>query len=181
MTMKRRRRRTCRSCHEKFYPDYRQKDRQWHCSKPPCQIYRRNQNILDWYLKNPDCLKYQQDLTRLWFKEHSGYQKAYRLNHPGIVQKNRKDTKIRMRRIRGQNLFDKTNSMFSELVENKADKCFLNVRSGWMHLRLIKQTRYTQYGRLCENFGKFTPRKVWPFWGKMYDLGRIVLDKKAPP
>ena len=180
--MKRQRRRACRACHEKFYPDCRQKDHQRHCSKPSCQTKRRNQNIRDWYLKNPDCLKYQRDLTGLWFKERPSYQRTYRKNHPGIVQANRKDTKLRMRRIRGLNLFDKTNSMFSELIEDKADKCFLNTRRGWLHLRLKKQTRYTEYGRLCENLAQITPRRVWPFGHRVYDLGRIVVRfKKTPP
>ena len=179
--MKRRRRRTCRSCREKFYSDTRQKNRQWHCAKPSCQTRRRSQNIRDWYSRNPDCLKYQRDLTCQWFKEHPDYQIAYRRKHPGIVRQNRKDTRIRMSHIRARNLFDKTNSMFSELTRNKADKCFLNARSGWMHLRLIKQTRYAGYGRLCENFANITPRKVRSFGAKIYDLGRVLVVRRVPP
>ena len=175
--MKRHRRRTCRSCREKFYPDTRLKDRQWHCSKPSCQTKRRSQNIRNWYTKNPDCLRYQRNLTGRWFKEHPDYQTSYRRKHPDIVRKNRKDTRIRMSRIRARRLFDKTNSMFSELTQNKADKCFLNVRSGWLHLRLIKQTRYTEYGRLCQDLGH-APRKVRPFKQAMVDLGWIVTKER---
>lgn len=176
----RRRKRTCRICSQKFYPDCRQKNRQYCCGRSSCQSKRRSRNIRDWYLKNPDCLKYQQDLTRQWFLDHPGYRRHYRSAHPEAALKNRQDTRERMRGIRSRKLFEKTNSMFSEVVENKADKCFLNARSGWLHLRLKKQTRYTEYGRLCQDLGH-APRIMRPFGQAMYDLGQIVAEKRPPP
>ena len=133
-----------------------------------------------WYLKNPDCLQYQRDLTHRWFKEHPHYQKTYRLNHPQKVCKNRQDAKIRMRRRRDKSVFDKTNSIMSQLVENKADKCYLNARSGWVYLRLIKQTRYTKHLRLCQTPVKVTPGKVLVFGKSLYDLGSILAGKRPP-
>ena len=176
----RRRKRTCRICREMFYPDCRQKDRQHCCGRPSCQSKRNSQNNRRWYLKNPDCLTYQQYLTRQWFLSHPDYRKRYRANHPKITLKNRQDTRLRMRGIRSQKLFEKTNSMFLEALENKSDRCFLNTRSGWVHLRLKKQTRYTEYGRACQDLGH-TPRIVRPFGQAMYNLGQIVTEKRPPP
>lgn len=177
---KRRRQRTCRACHKKFYPDYRQRQHQRHCPGLSCQTIRRSQNIKDWYLKNPDCLKYQQELTRRWFKEHLHYQKTYRLNHPQKVCKNRQDAKTRMRRLRDKKVFDKTNSIMSQLIENKADKCYLNAQSGWVHLCLIKQTRYTKHLRLCQTPAKVTPRKALAFGTRLYDLGSLLVNQRPP-
>jgi hypothetical protein len=168
-------------CHEKFYPDYRQKGRQYSCARTLCQSKRRNLNNRDWYQKNPDCLEYQRHLTREWFLDHPGYQNAWRLDHPETVPKNRRDTKRRMRGIRSRSLFEKTNSIFSEALGNKRDKCFLNARSGWVHLRLKKQTRYTEYKRLCEDLAHIHPKKVRPFGERIYDLGPLFEARKAPP
>lgn len=176
--IERRRKRSCRACHKKFYPDYRQKKHQQHCSAVSCQTTRRSQNVQDWYLKNPDCLRYQRDLTRAWFRERPDYQGVYRNTHPSIVCKNRLDSKTRMRRKRGQILFDKTNSMFSQLLRDKADKCYLNIRSRWVHLRLIKQTRYTRYGVICQNLG-IAPKKVRPFRQPMVDLEWILKNLRG--
>lgn len=176
----RRRKRACLICRDKFYPDCRQRNRQYCCGRPSCQSKRRSRNNREWYLKNPDCLAYQQDLTRQWFLGHPDYPNAWRAAHPKVVLKNRQDTRQRMRKIRSKKLFEKTNSMFLEVLENKSDKCFLNARSGWMHLRLKKQTRYTEYGRLCQGMGHM-PRIVRPFGKPLYDLGRIMVEKKPPP
>jgi len=176
----RRRKRTCRICREMFYPDCRQTDRQYCCGRPSCQSKRRSRNNRDWYLKNPDCLAYQRDITRRWFLDHPDYRSLWRAAHPETVLKNRQDTRRRMRDIRSRKLFEKTNSMFSEVLENKSDKCFLNARSGWVYLRLKKQTRYTEYGRLCQNLGH-APRIVRPFRQAMYNLGQIAADWKWPP
>ncbi len=173
------RKRTCRICREKFYPDYRQKSRQHCCSRSSCQSKRRDQNNRRWYLKNPDCLAYRKDLTRRWFLDHPDYRVAWRAAHPKTALKNRQDTKRRMRDIRSKKLFEKTNSMFLEVLGNKSDKCFLNARSGWMHLRLKKQTRYTEYGRLCQGMGH-APRILRPFGEALYDLGRIAANGHPP-
>jgi hypothetical protein len=173
----RRRKRTCRICRDKFYPDYRQRGRQYCCVRPLCQSKRRSRNNRSWYLKNPDCLAYQQDLTRQWFLDHPDYRKRWWTTHPEMTLKNRQDTKRRMKEIRRRGLFEKTNSMFSEVLKNKGDRCFLNTRSGWVHLRLKKQTRYTEYGKLCQDLGH-TPRIIRPFGGALYDLGQIVTEKR---
>jgi hypothetical protein len=176
----RRRKRACRICRRMFYPDCRQRSRQYCCGHPSCQSKRRNLNNRNWYLKNPDCLQYQQGLTRQWFLNHPDYRITCRANHPETALKNRQDTRRRMRDIRNFKLFEKTNSMFSEVVENKADKCFLNTRSGWVYLRLKKQTRYTEYGRLCKDWGH-AARIVRPFRQAMYDLGQIAAEQRPPP
>ena len=178
--MKRRRSRHCQVCGEKFYTDARQKNRQRCCSRRSCQNSRHSRNVRDWYLNNPDCLEYQRAQTRVWFKDHPRYQRAYRKTHPVVLIQNRRTTKARMRRLRSGKVFEKMNSSFLEVLGNKSDKCFLNARSGWMHLRLKKQTRYTEYGRLCHALGHL-PRIVRPFTQAMFDLGQIAEEKKPPP
>jgi len=178
--VKRLRSRRCQVCGEKFYPDARQKNRQRCCFRQSCQNSRHNRNVRDWYLKNPDCLEYQRAQTRAWFKDHPRYQRTYRKARPGVLFQNRRATKARMRRLRSGKAFEKMNSSFLEVLGDKSDKCFLNTRSGWMHLRLKKQTRYTEYGKLCQNLGH-APRIRRPFGQAMYDLGQIAADWKRPP
>lgn len=175
----RRRKRTCHICREKFYPDCRQKSRQYCCGRSSCQSNRRYRNNRRWYLKNPDCLAYQRDLTRRWFLDHPDYRVVWWAAHPKTVIKNRQDTRNRMREVRGKKLFEKTNSMFLEVLGDKGDKCFLNARSGWMHLRLKKQTRYTEYGRLCQDRGH-APKIIRPFRQVLYDLGQIMTGENIP-
>ena len=177
----RRRARACRICREKFYPDCRQKGRQYACARAPCQSDRSVRNNRRWYLENPDCLAHQRSLTREWHASHPGYQTAYRLKNPETVTQNRRDTAQRMTRIRRKKLFEKTNSSFSQLVDSKWDKCFLNARSGWLHLRLKKQTRYTEYARSCEDLARIHPRKVRPFGGRIYNVGHVLTQKNRPP
>ena len=177
MKRKRQRKRKCRHCGKSFLPDCRQKTKQHHCSEPACQTVRSNGNIRDWYQKNPDCLEEQRKTTKQWFKNHPDYWPIYRRTNPDKTRNNRINTKARMRQNRDQKLFAKTNSIFSQLVDNKADRCFLSERSGWLHLRLQKQTRYTRYRRLCKNLAGIHPKRKSLPASKVYDLGRVVMDK----
>ena len=179
--MKRQRSRRCRLCGKQFYPDIRQKDRQRYCSKEFCQKTRHNRNVREWYLKNPDCLRYQRAQTRRWAKEHPGYQKSYWKAHPQSLLQNRQTTKIRMRQLRGKKVFEKMNSSFLELIKHKQDKCYLNARSGWVHMRLKKQTRYTRYLRVCQDIAQRRPKRVRPLSGMVYDLADVVAYKTSPP
>lgn len=178
--MKRHRSRRCQVCGGKFYPDIRQKNRQRCCSRESCQDVRHSQNVRDWYLKNPDCLKYQRAQTRHWFKNHPDYQKAYRQTHPGVLLENRQATKVRMSLLRNKKVFDKMNSSFLELVGIQRDECYLNTRSGWVHMRLKKQTRYAKYARLCKDAACQGPRKVRPLSGRVYNLAAAFAQRPPP-
>jgi len=177
MKRQRQRKRKCGHCGKSFLPDYRQKTKQHHCSKPACQRIRRNNNVKNWYQKNPECFAEQRKTTKQWFKDRPNYWPAYRRINLDKTRKNRYNTKIRMRQNRDQKLFAKINSIISQLVDNKADKCFLNERSGWLHMRLQKQTRYTRYRRLCKNLAGIYPKREPLPASKVYDLGRVVMGR----
>ena len=151
MPPKRQRQKRCLTCRCLFMPDRRSKDKQRHCSGADCQRIRRNANIRDWYWRNPDCLESQQQSTRDWFKDHPDYSRQRRLDNPSVRRKNCLQSKIRMRKIRSRRLFDKTNSIISQLNGNKQDKCFLTRSRRWLVLGLTKQTRWRSSKVLWEN------------------------------
>ncbi len=151
MVKTRHRKRHCLNCHKPFLPNPRLKARQRHCSNPLCQKKRRNQNIRDWYKRNPDCLEYQRDKTREWFKKHPSYSCDRRANKPSLRDKNSLDSRARMCLKRRKDLFDKTNSIFSQLIDVKRDKCFLTKGRKWLVVCLTKQTRLRRIGALWQN------------------------------
>lgn len=151
MPPKRRRQRHCLNCGCLFLPDPRSRGRQRHCSAEDCQRKRRNADIRNWYRRNPDCLEYQRQLTRQWFKAHPHYSRRRRADNPCLLIQNRLKTRSRMRRIRGRRLFDKTNSIISQLNGNKQDTCFLTKGRRWLLLGLTKQTRLRFSKALWEN------------------------------
>jgi len=59
-----------------------------------------------------------------------------------------------MRRKRQKHMFDKTNSILTELVGNKQDKCFLTKGRRWLLVGLTKQTRLRKAKYLWQNAGE---------------------------
>jgi len=136
MISRRRRRRHCRHCGCLFLPDRRSKGKQRYCSSETCQKERRNVNIRDWYERNPDCLEYQRGLTRQWFKSHPDYSLTRRLKNPALRKENLLKTRRRMRVLCRRELFDKTNSILTQLNKRQEDKCILTELS---HLTTLQQ------------------------------------------
>ncbi len=156
------RRKHCKWCRGLFDPDPRTKARQQYCSKPACQTKRQRLNEQTWRIKNPDCMDYQREQSRLWHENHSDYSRKRRLKNPRLLVKNRNDTRIRMRNIRSQKLFDKSKVILTELVERQADKCYLAQGSRWLMMRLTKAVTVQRLEVLrrechCERFLRSNP------------------------
>ena len=170
---KKRRQRRCQWCEELFEPDPRTKGRQRYCSKPACQTKRQRLNESDWRIKNPDCLDYQRGQSRLWNKSHPEYSRLRRLKYPLISQKNRDDTRVRMRKTRSLQLFDKSKVILTQLVERQADKCYLTQGSRWLMMRLTKASPLSRLMFMGDNRSRLKrvvnrlPR------GHLYDVSSI--------
>lgn len=171
------RRRHCRICGKLFKADRRLKKRQYACSKIDCQRIRQFGNVKDWYAGNPDCLKYRQELTRQWFRNHPLYSRKRRSKNLDLLLQNRLGTKQRMRIKRAQTVFDKTKSIVTQVVGKQVDKCLLNSR-GWMHMRLTKQSRLKRIPGICQNLGQSLSRTQMNFKGRLYDLSGLFKPGK---
>ena len=168
------RRKRCCQCGELFEPNPRTKGRQRYCSKPACQTKRQRLNEKAWRMENPDCLDYQRGQSRLWHKAHPDYSQLRRLGNPFILRKNRNQTRLRMRIIRGQKLFDKSKVILTELVERQADKCYLTQGSRWLMMRLTKASPLSRLMYMGDNRFKRLKRVVNRLpRGHLYDLSGI--------
>lgn len=170
---KRVRRRRCRWCGELFTPDPRTKDRQRYCSRLECQRKRQRLNETTWRIKNPDCLDYQRKQSRLWHKNHSDYSRKRRLKYPRLLAKNRDDTRLRMRRIRFQRLFDKSKVILTELVARQADKCYLTHGYRWLMVRLTKASPLSRLPFMGDNRLRLKRAVNHLPRGSLYDISGI--------
>jgi len=168
------RRRRCLHCHGLFDPDTRTTVRQRYCSRAECQTARQRKNEKDWRSRNPDCLAYQREQTRQWHRAHPAYSLQRRADDRGLLQRNRDQTMLRMRRIRLQRLFDKSKVILTQLIGIKRDKCYLARGSRWLHVRLTKASPLSKLGSMrdnrdsCKRIPNRLPR------GKLYDLSSIL-------
>jgi len=167
------RRRCCQWCGELFNPDPRTKGRQRYCSKPACQTKRQRQNESTWRIKNPDCLDYQREQSRLWYKTHPDYSRKRRTENPRLLIKNRNDTRIRMRKIRSQKLFDKSKVILTELFERQGDKCYLTHGSRWLMMRLTKASPLSRLMYIGDNRVRLKRVANRLPRGHLYDLSGI--------
>ena len=125
------RRRRCQFCGELFEPDPRTKGNQRYCSKNECQTIRQRLNERAWRLKNPECLQEQYERSRIWHKAHPDYNRQRRKKNPRFLQENRDQTKTRMQKIRGKEVFDKSKSILTQLVGGAFDKSKSIVKTGF--------------------------------------------------
>ena len=168
------RQRRCRWCGELFTPDPRTKGRQRYCSKPACQTKRQRLNESAWRIKNPDCLDYQREQSRCWHKDHPDYNHKRRLKHPCLLVKNRSDTRIRMRKIRSQRLFDKSKVILTQLTEGQADKCYLTHGYRWLMVRLTKASPLSRLPFMGDNRSRLKRAVNHLPRGQLYDLSGIL-------
>jgi hypothetical protein len=164
------RRKRCLNCNELFDPDPRTKGQQRYCSEDECQAMRQRLNEKDWRLRNPDCVTYQQQQSRQWFKDHSEYSQQRRKDDPDLLIKNRDDTKTRMKNMRHQAMFDKSKSILMQLTGNNIDKCYLTRASGWLMVRLTKASPLSKRGSITDNRCQFKRITNHLPKGKLYDL-----------
>ena len=167
------RRKRCQWCGELFNPDPRTKGRQRYCSKPVCQTKRQRQNESVWRIKNPDCLDYQRKQSHSWHKNRPEYSRKRHLKYPRLLVKNRNDTRIRMRKIRSQKLFDKSKVILTELVAMQADKCYLTHGYRWLMVRLTKASPLSKL--ICMSDNRVRLKRVVNRLprGHLYDLSGI--------
>jgi len=167
------RRKRCLCCKELFEPDPRTKGKQRYCSKSACQAKRQRQNESDWRIKNPECLAEQYKQTRLWYKAHPDYSRQRRTENPEVRQQNCDQTKLRMRKIRGKELFDKSKVILTQLVGGKSDKCYLAHRSKWLLVRLTKASLLSKRGSLWDNRKQFKQVNNCLPRGRLYDIAGV--------
>jgi len=174
-----RRQKRCHGCHDLFTPDPRTKGKQEYCSREACQKKRQRRNEKAWRKRNPDCVKEQQNQTRKWHKARPGYSRARRRRNPGLAERNRKQTQLRMRKLRDENRFDKSKLILRQLTKNKGDKCYLDSSCRWIYVRLTKASTLLNMGVLRDNRDKWRqvtrplPRR------KLYDLSADIFDYHA--
>jgi len=149
------RRKWCKSCQELFESDPRTKGKQRYCSKEECQTTRQRHNEHDWRLRNPDCLAYQQERSRQWHRDHPGYSQKRRANDPELLAHNRDQTRVRMQRIRGRKMFDKSKVILTELTGAKVDNCYLTQGGRGLYVRLTKASPLSKTGSLRDNRRRF--------------------------
>ncbi len=149
------RRKHCKYCGELFEPDPRTKGKQRYCSKDTCQSKRQRLNETAWRLRNPDCLQEQYERTRLWYKARPDYSRQRRAANPKLAKENREQTRERMQKVRAKKVFDKSKSILTQLIGDKADKCYLTHRSKWLLVRLTKASLLSKPGSLWDNRKRF--------------------------
>lgn len=168
--IKQSRRKHCLSCSELFELDPRTKGNQRYCSKNTCQSLRQRLNEKSWRKNNPDCLAEQYKQSQLWHKAHPNYSRQRRAKNPILELENRNQTKIRMRKNRAEEVFDKSKVILTQLAGTKADKCYLTHRSKWLLVRLTKASLLLKPGSLwdnrkqCKQVNNCLPR------GRLYEL-----------
>ena len=167
------RRRRCQWCGELFNPDPRTKGLQRYCSKPACQTKRQRLNETAWRIKNPECLDYQREQSRHWYIAHPDYSRKRRLRYPRLLKINRDNTRLRMRKIRSQRLFDKSKVILTELVERQADKCYLTHGYRWLMVRLTKASPLSRLPFMGDNRSRLKRAVNHLPRGSLYDISGI--------
>ena len=167
------RRKRCPSCGKLFTSDPRTKGKQRYCSNAECQNKRQRQNELEWRLRNPECLEEQRKQSRQWHKERPNYNRQRRAAHPEIAQANREQTRVRMRKLRGKQMFDKSKSILTQIVGGKTDKCYLAHGSSWLMVRLTKASLLSKPGSVWDNRKQLKRVANQLPKGRLYDLSSI--------
>lgn len=168
------RQKRCLCCGELFEPDPRTKGKQRYCSRSPCQARRQRGNESSWRKRNPDCLSRQYEQSRRWHQARPDYSRGRWTNNPLLLEQNRCQTRLRMKKIRGKALFDKSKVILTQLIGAKADKCYLAHRSRWFLARLAKASPLLRPGSLWDNRKRL--RQVdncMPKGGRFYELSGV--------
>lgn len=168
------RRKRCKSCNELFDPDRRTKGRQRYCSKSRCQSIRQRLNEKSWRERNPECVAYNQEQVRKWFKDHPGYSSQRRKIQPGVAIKNRNDTCLRLSNKRAKNMFDKSKSILTQLIGNSNDKCYLAHGGKGVYICLTKASPLSKRGSLIDNRKGFKRIANCLPQGRLYDLSAVL-------
>ena len=167
------RRKHCLSCQALFDSDPRSKGHQRYCSKRECQTTRQRLNEKNWRERNPDCLAYQQEQSRVWYKEHPDYSRQRRAADPQLLVKNRDDTRLRIQKKRRDAMFDKSKSILTQVVGGQCDKYYLTRGSGWLMVRLTKASLLSKIRSLGDNRKSFKSVANCCPKGKLYEAAGV--------
>lgn len=171
------RRRRCRNCNKIFRSDPRLKGNQHYCFSPDCQSVRQRLNEKDWRERNPDCVQYQHELTRDWYKAHPQYSRQRREKDPQLKDLNRDQTRDRMREMRQKRMFDKSKSILQQLSAGQIDRCYLGGRFRWLHVRLTKASRFSRIASLWKNAPRSLVRVNRLPRGRLYEFSEEIFDR----
>jgi hypothetical protein len=83
----------CKHCGAGFL--VKRNPKQHYCTKPDCQRARKNHWRCDKRHHDSDYITNQNSANRRWQASHPDYWKQYRSSHPGYVQRNREQQRIR--------------------------------------------------------------------------------------
>lgn len=168
-----RRRKRCKCCEDLFTPNPRTKGNQKYCSKPECQTTRQRKNEKDWRIQNPDCVSYSQEQTRQWRQAHPDYSQIRRANNPQLLAQNREQTRVRMQKMRGEMMFDKSKVILTQLVGGRADKCYLTHGGKGLYVCLTKASPLSKCGSVKDNRKTFKRVSNQLPKGRLYDLAQV--------
>jgi len=166
------RRKRCKCCKDLFTPDPRTKGKQRYCSKSECQTKRQRQNERGWRRRNPDCLADQQEQSRQWHRDHPDYSHQRRANDPELLELNRDQTRVRMRKIRSKRMFDKSKVILTQVAGGKVDKCYLTHGGKGLYVCLTKASPLSKRGALRDNRSRFKRVANRLPRGQLYDLAQ---------
>jgi len=167
------RRKRCVCCNDLFTPNPRTKGKQKYCSNPECQTTRQRKNEKNWRMLNPDCLADQLEQSRQWHKNHPDYSQTRRANNPELLGRNREQTKVRMQKMRGKMMFDKSKVILTQLVGGKSDKCYLTHGGKGLYVCLTKASPLSRYGSVKDNRKTFKRVANQLPKGRLYDLAQV--------
>lgn len=92
--------RRCMICGEAFVPDARTRRFQKVCGKESCGRARKKLADQKWRAKNPGYSSGRAGKTRAWARGYPAYWREYRAAHPTYAERNRSQTRERMRASR---------------------------------------------------------------------------------
>ena len=87
----------CRVCKEWFMPDARTARFQKVCGTATCRRERKRLADARWWAKNGDYDIARQGKKRVWAAAYPTYWQSYRIQHPNYVQRNREQTRRRLK------------------------------------------------------------------------------------
>jgi hypothetical protein len=94
-----------------------------------------------------------------------------------LLEHNRRQTRQRMRKLRGRKRFDKTKSILTQLTQGQGDKCYLTRGMQWLHVRLTKPSRWSRGKALWENALRLKPQVTELRKAKVYDISESVFGR----
>ena len=104
----------CEVCGDLFLPDVRTRRFQKVCGKPACRQERQRRAYGAWAARNRDYDGVRRDKIRRWAKGSPDYWKHYRQTHPAYAERNRRQTRVRLRGRRA--MFAKQNAIRNDPV-----------------------------------------------------------------